>query len=83
MNLRCPSLVCLYNSLLIAVTCWPTQTGPETFEVNMEYELQRTDLQLQNVVISIPIQYFNRNSMLKLIEAHPHLLLAKWMERTN
>ncbi len=37
------------------VTCWPTVNGDGSCDVNIEYELLGTDLDLRDVVISIPV----------------------------
>lgn len=39
---------------LFAVNCWPSESG-STCDVNIEYELQEESLELNDVVISIPI----------------------------
>eukprot|EP00127_Corallochytrium_limacisporum_P002761 Clim_evm5s139 gene=Clim_evmTU5s139 len=44
------------NDVPLLINCWPTPVGDGTCEINIEYELQRTDLQLQNVQVLIPIQ---------------------------
>eukprot|EP00736_Rhodelphis_marinus_P000398 Rmarinus@m.10365 len=38
----------------ITVTCWPSTSGSES-QVNLEYELQRDDMRLQDVEIRIPL----------------------------
>lgn len=40
--------------LLFAVNCWPSESG-SSCDVNIEYELQEESLELNDVVISIPI----------------------------
>ncbi|CAH8867153.1 unnamed protein product [Trichobilharzia szidati] len=42
------------SALPITVNCWPNEI-PGGFEVNVEYELQDTELQLENLVMSIPL----------------------------
>lgn len=37
------------------VTCWPSPAGNGTCDVNVEYELENVDLELRDVVISIPL----------------------------
>lgn len=40
----------------LSITCWPAiDEGAGSGEVNVEYELEASDLKLQNVVIAIPI----------------------------
>ncbi|KAJ1980340.1 coatomer subunit delta [Dimargaris verticillata] len=43
------------SSLPITINCWPTPTGDGTTDVNIEYELASTDLELKEVVIAIPL----------------------------
>ncbi|KAI9197456.1 uncharacterized protein BJ171DRAFT_519581 [Polychytrium aggregatum] len=38
----------------LLITCWPSPTGHGACDVNIEYELQNTNLELHDVVISIP-----------------------------
>ena len=42
--------------LLFSVNCWPNEVGSKC-DVNIEYELERTDMELNDVVISIPTPY--------------------------
>ena len=44
-------LVCLFD---ISVNCWPNESG-NGCDVNIEYELEREELELNDVVISIPV----------------------------
>jgi hypothetical protein len=37
------------------VNCWPSENGTAGCDVNIEYELQNEDLELTDVVISIPV----------------------------
>ena len=46
----CRSL-CLFD---ISVNCWPNESG-NGCDVNIEYELEREELELNDVVISIPV----------------------------
>jgi len=39
----------------LLINCWPTQEASGGFSVNVEYELQRTQLELRDVHISIPM----------------------------
>ena len=39
--------------LVFAVNCWPNETG-RGCDVNIEYELERDDMELADVQISIP-----------------------------
>ncbi|RKP37924.1 Mu homology domain-containing protein, partial [Dimargaris cristalligena] len=41
--------------LPLSINCWPSATGDGKTEVNIEYELESDDLQLKDVVISIPL----------------------------
>ena len=38
----------------LAITCWPSETGGDSFEVTLEYEMTQ-ELELHDVIISIPI----------------------------
>ncbi|KAJ3157593.1 Coatomer subunit delta [Geranomyces michiganensis] len=38
----------------LAINCWPSPSGNGTCDVNIEYELQHDNLELQDVIISIP-----------------------------
>ena len=40
-----------------AVNCWPSDNGQGGCDVNIEYELEQTQLELNDVVISIPIPH--------------------------
>ncbi|CAH8603227.1 unnamed protein product [Heterobilharzia americana] len=42
------------GAIPITVNCWPNEI-PGGFEVNVEYELQDTELELENLVMSIPL----------------------------
>lgn len=37
------------------VNCWPSENGEGGCDVNIEYELEQTDLELNNVQINIPL----------------------------
>ena len=41
--------------ILISVNCWPSDNGQGGCDVNIEYELEQDQLELQDVVITIPI----------------------------
>jgi hypothetical protein len=41
----------------LIVNCWPSPSGDGTCEVNIEWELENKELELQDVVISIPLPY--------------------------
>ena len=51
------TLKCFHNALfsLYSVNCWPSENGTGGCDVNIEYELQNEDLELLDVIISIPI----------------------------
>ena len=40
-----------------SVNCWPSDNGQGGCDVNIEYELEQDQLELHDVVISIPIAY--------------------------
>lgn len=42
------------DSLPLMINCWPNDTGSGSCDVNIEYELQAMDLELQDVTINIP-----------------------------
>ena len=39
----------------ISVNCWPSENGEGGCDVNIEYELENTKLELQDVTIAIPL----------------------------
>ena len=39
----------------LTINCWPTENGRGGCDVNIEYELQDTSLELENVSIIIPL----------------------------
>ncbi|KAJ1835094.1 coatomer subunit delta [Coemansia sp. RSA 2711] len=39
----------------LTINCWPSATGNGTVDVNIEYELTNTKLELEGVVVSVPI----------------------------
>ena len=41
--------------LVFSVNCWPSENGQGGCDVNIEYELEQSQLELQDVVITIPI----------------------------
>lgn len=43
------------SHLPLLINCWPNDNGEGGCDVNIEYELQLTQLELQDVVITIPI----------------------------
>lgn len=57
LNFKCGPLE--YDNLiafcLFSVNCWPSENGDGGCDVNIEYELEHTDLELNNVQISIPL----------------------------
>lgn len=45
----------IYNLLILSVVnCWPSESG-SSCDVNIEYELQEEGLELNDVVITIPV----------------------------
>ncbi|TPX44620.1 hypothetical protein SeMB42_g02200 [Synchytrium endobioticum] len=42
------------SAVPLSVNCWPSPSGTGNCDVNMEYELQRDNLELVDVVIAIP-----------------------------
>jgi len=45
------------SDIPLAINCWPSDNGAGGCDVNIEYELENLDLELQDVVISIPIPH--------------------------
>ncbi|XP_001608145.2 coatomer subunit delta [Nasonia vitripennis] len=43
------------SALPISINCWPAENGEGGCEVNIEYELEQTDLELNDVQINIPL----------------------------
>ncbi|KAI8990353.1 hypothetical protein BDB01DRAFT_507273 [Pilobolus umbonatus] len=39
----------------LTITCWPSPAGNGTSDVNIEYELENDELELREVIISIPL----------------------------
>lgn len=39
----------------LSISCWPSVSGDGSGDVNVEYELENTNLELDNVVIAIPV----------------------------
>ena len=44
----------LLELLYFAVNCWPNETSSGC-DVNIEYDLEKEDMELNDVVISIPV----------------------------
>lgn len=42
--------------LVLVVNCWPNEFGSKC-DVNIEYSLENTDMELNDVVITIPLPY--------------------------
>ncbi|KAJ2796185.1 coatomer subunit delta [Coemansia guatemalensis] len=43
------------DDIPLTINCWPSPTGNGSVDVNIEYELTNTKLELEGVVVSIPI----------------------------
>ena len=43
------------SDIPLSINCWPSDNGSGGCDVNIEYELENSDLELQDVVITIPI----------------------------
>ncbi|KAF8593895.1 hypothetical protein BDV93DRAFT_535139 [Ceratobasidium sp. AG-I] len=43
------------SGIPLSINCWPSPAGDVTCEVNIEWELEKKELELQDVVISIPL----------------------------
>jgi coatomer subunit delta len=48
------------SSMPFTINCWPNEAG-NSCEVNIEYELQDTSLELQDVAITIPLPHGNQS----------------------
>ena len=42
-------------TFIFIVNCWPSDNGQGGCDVNIEYELEQSQLELQDVVITVPI----------------------------
>ena len=42
-------------NLPVSINCWPSDNGQGGCDVNIEYELEQEHLELNDVVVSIPI----------------------------
>ncbi|KAJ2413821.1 coatomer subunit delta, partial [Coemansia sp. IMI 209128] len=45
------------DDIPLTINCWPSPNGNGTVDVNIEYELNDTRLELDNVIVSIPIPH--------------------------
>ncbi|KAJ2053632.1 coatomer subunit delta [Coemansia sp. RSA 922] len=45
------------DDIPLTINCWPSPNGSGSVDVNIEYELNDTRLELDNVVVSIPIPH--------------------------
>ena len=53
-----PPYISIFMCLaLFSVNCWPSDNGQGGCDVNIEYELEQDQLELQDVVITIPIPW--------------------------
>jgi len=43
------------SNIPLSINCWPSDNGQGGCDVNIEYELEQDQLELQDVVITIPI----------------------------
>lgn len=53
LNIHVHTIICIIINFL--VNCWPSENGEEGCDVNIEYELEHSDLELNNVEINIPL----------------------------
>ncbi|RKO87376.1 Mu homology domain-containing protein [Blyttiomyces helicus] len=42
------------NAIPLAINCWPSPSGTGSCDVNIEYELQNSRLELRDVIVSVP-----------------------------
>lgn len=54
-GLNLSHLVLRVSYVLVSVNCWPSENGQGGCDVNIEYELEQENLELKDVVITIPI----------------------------
>jgi len=45
------------SDIPLSINCWPSDNGSGGCDVNIEYELENTELELQDVVITIPVPH--------------------------
>lgn len=45
------------SNIPLSINCWPSENGQGGCDVNIEYELEQSQLELQDVVITIPIPH--------------------------
>jgi len=45
------------SDIPLSINCWPSDNGSGGCDVNIEYELENTELEMQDVVISIPLPH--------------------------
>merc|ERR550539_1310089 len=45
------------SNIPLSINCWPSDNGSGGCDVNIEFELENTDLELQDVVITIPVPH--------------------------
>jgi hypothetical protein len=45
------------SEIPLSINCWPSDNGSGGCDVNIEFELENTDLELRDVLISIPIPH--------------------------
>jgi len=45
------------SNIPLSINCWPSDNGQGGCDVNIEYELEQSQLELQDVVITIPIPH--------------------------
>jgi len=45
------------SDIPLSINCWPSDNGSGGCDVNIEYELENTELELQDVVMTIPVPH--------------------------
>ena len=45
------------SEMPLSINCWPSDNGAGGCDINIEFELENTDLELRDVVISIPVPH--------------------------
>mmetsp|Transcript_6455 Transcript_6455/g.27160 ORF Transcript_6455/g.27160 Transcript_6455/m.27160 type:complete len:537 (-) Transcript_6455:195-1805(-) len=57
----------------LVINCWPEDEGDGTTNVNIEYTLQKTELELHNVDITVPLGTSAQPHIVSIDGSHKHL----------
>ncbi|KAL7750003.1 coatomer subunit delta [Sorochytrium milnesiophthora] len=58
------------SAVPITINCWPSVSGDGHCDVNIEYELQNTSMELKNVTIAIPLPPSTSQPTISEIDGH-------------